>query len=409
MEDDLLVDDAVALAVDEDADLVLGRTIVAARDEHAAFAPSLCAQRTTSVRILRGLGDPHATSFVPLDRDRLMNEGLVGDDAGLEPRLHLEGRDGLLRSARAAGGITEVGQVLGRTELVDVLMTSDPSDASLDEGAITGVGERGGVTLQEDRRTHMVVREDPGLRLDVEDGSLVGDLGDLLARAGDLGSERGSHHVDLLVEIEFEDGVVSDVKSGSVLGERVRIRAEIEHHQRAEAAAVRRPTGAEGVLAPGSGRAGDGAADGHEADSAMREVGERGAIDDLIRHVVLAVQQDDFVLLVGLGDEVTRLGGLGDDRAGRSEFRRKRLERGGIVRDEGHLDRGGAKGERREDQAGTQEGGDAGKHGLIKVSPPKPTRLSGSPSRNPTPLRCTLRTDFSLRPESATGRGRSTS
>ena len=169
----------------------------------------------------------------------------------------------------------------------------------------------------------------------------------------------------------------------------MRIRAEIEHHQRAKATAVRRPTGAESILTPGSGWAGDGAADGHEADSAMREVGERGAIDDLIRHVVLTIQQDDFVLLVSLGDEVTWLGRLGDDRAGRSEFRRKSLERGGIFRDEGHLDRSGAKGERREDQAGAQEGGYAGKHGLIKVCAPKPTRLSGSPSRNPTPLRCT--------------------
>ena len=106
VEELLLVGLAVAVGVDQYADLVLSRTIIAAGHQHPALAPGLGGQRTASVRIFRGLGDPHATALVPLHGDGLVDQRFGDHDAGLEARLHLEGGDGLFRAARAADRIT---------------------------------------------------------------------------------------------------------------------------------------------------------------------------------------------------------------------------------------------------------------------------------------------------------------
>ena len=189
MKDLLLVEDAVVLAGGKDADLVLGRTVVTARHEHAAFAPGLGGERSTSVGIFRSLGDPHATALIPLDRDGFVDQRLGRHDAGLEAGLHLERGDGLLGAAGTTDGVTHVGEVLGRAKLVGVGATGGPGDASLDEGAVAGVGERLSLALQEDGGSQAGILEDPRLRLDVVDGDLVRDLDDLLAVGADLGSE----------------------------------------------------------------------------------------------------------------------------------------------------------------------------------------------------------------------------
>ena len=147
MEDLLLVEDAVVLTGGQHADLVLCWTIVAPRNQHATFAPGFGGKRTTAVWILRGLRDPQATAFIPLDRDGLMNQRFGRDDAGLETRLHLKGSDGLLRAAGAADRVTHVHEVLRRAEFIDIGATGRPGDATLDEGAIAGVGKRLGFTL----------------------------------------------------------------------------------------------------------------------------------------------------------------------------------------------------------------------------------------------------------------------
>ena len=390
MEDLLLVEDAVVLARGEDADLVLRRTVIAAGDEHAAFPPGLGGERTATIRIFRSLRDPQAAAFVPLDGDGLVDQRLGRDDAGLEARLQLEGGDGLLGAARTADRVTHVHEIFRRAEFVDVRPTGRPGDAALDEGTITGMGERLGFALQEHRGTQAGVLEDPGLRLDVVDGGLVGDFGDLLPIGADLRSEGRSEHLDLLVEIEFEDRLVGDVEGGGILGERMGVGTDIQHHQRPEATTVGGPARAESLLAPGRGRTGDGAAERDETDASVREVGESGAIDDLVRRVVLAIKDDDFVLVVGRREDLPRPIGFGHERAGHLEFGDERLDRFMVVGDDGDLDRGGAEDGGREHQSGAQEGGDAGRHASIKGSRLTPTTLSSTPDRNPTPLKCTL-------------------
>ena len=199
VEELLLVGDAVAIGVDQHADLILRGTVVAARDQHPALTPGLGGQRTTTVRIFRGLGDPHATALVPLHGDGLVDQGFGDHDAGLEARLHLERGDGLLGAAGAADRITEVDEVILRAEFVHVGAAGRPGDAAFDEGPVAGVGERGGIALQEDGGTETGILEDPGLRLDVIDGGLVGDFGDVLTVGADLGGEGRSQDVDLFV------------------------------------------------------------------------------------------------------------------------------------------------------------------------------------------------------------------
>ena len=199
MKELLLVGDAVAISVDHHANLILRRTIVTARHEHPALAPSFSSQRPSTVRIFRGLGDPHATALVPLDGDGLINQGLGGYGARLEARLHLKGRNGLFGAARAAGRITHVHEVLRRAKFIGVSATSRPSDTTLDEGTIAGVGQGGGVALQEDGRTEAGVFKDPSLRLDVVDRGFVGDFGDVLTVGADLGGEGGGEYLNLFV------------------------------------------------------------------------------------------------------------------------------------------------------------------------------------------------------------------
>ena len=269
VEELLLVGLAVAVGVDEDADLVLRRTIIAARHQHPALAPGLSGQRTAAVRVFGGLGDPEAATLIPLDGDGLVDEGFGHDDAGLKARLHLEGGDGLLGAARTTDGVTQVDEVRRDAEFVHVSATTSPGDATLDEGAVAGMGERLGFALQKDRRTEARILEDPGLRLDIVDRGLVGDFGDVLTVGADLRRERGGKHVDLLVELEVEDRLVGDVESGGVLGQRMGVRPDVEHHQGAEAAALRRPTRAEGITRPRSGRTRDRATEGDETDATM--------------------------------------------------------------------------------------------------------------------------------------------
>ena len=189
------------------------------------------------------------------------------------------------------------------------------------------------------------------------------------------------------------------------------ISPDVEHHQRAEAAAVLRPAGTKGILTPRSRRTGDRPAQGDEADATIRKIGEGRALLDLVWSVVLAIQDDDFVFLVLDVDELARAIGLSHDGAGALEFRDEGFDRGMVVGDDGDLDRCSAKNGGSKDHGEAQEGGDAGKHGSIKVSPLLPTRLSGTASRNQTPLKCTFpaKSAFSHLPGSGRGRGQSIS
>ena len=341
VEELLVVGLAVAIGVDEDADLVLRRAVIASRHQHPALAPGFGGQRSATVRIFRRLRDPHAAAFVPLHGDGLIDQGFGGRDAGLEAGLHLEGRDSLLRATGAADRVAHVYQVLLRAEFVDVGTTSGPGDTALDEGAVAGVSERGGVALQEDGGTEAAVLEDPGLRLDVVDRRLVGDFGDVLAVGADLGGEGRGEDVDLLVELEVENCVVRDVEGGGVLGERMGVGPDVKHHQGAEATALGRPAGAEGVAGPRSRGAGDGATEGDEGDPAIGKIGERRAVDDLVRRVILPMEQDHFILVVLRREQVARTVGFGHRGADGLEFFDQRFDGGVIVRNHGHLDRGG--------------------------------------------------------------------
>ena len=186
---------------------------------------------------------------------------------------------------------------------------------------------------------------------------------------------------------------------------------DVKHHQCAEAAALRRPTRAEGVARPGGGRTGDGAAQGDETDASVREVGQGCAIDDFVRSIVLTIKDDDLVLVVLSRKDVTRTVRFGHHGAGGGELGDERFDGGRVVGDDGHLERGGAKDGGGTGQSEAQERGDAGKHGVIKRSLRPPTTLRSIPNRNPTPLKCTFPADCGVRPRpgSARGRARSTS
>ena len=192
------------------------------------------------------------------------------------------------------------------------------------------------------------------------------------------------------MKVEVEDGLVGDVESGRVLRERMRVGPDVEHHQGAEATALGRPTRAEGLLAPAGGRAGDGAAQGDEADATVRQVGEGGTLLHLVRGVIFAIEDDDLVLIVLRVDDLAGAVGLRHDGAGPLELFDQGFDGDMVVGDDRDLDRGGAKGDGREGHDDAQEGADAGKHGSIKLRASDPTRLSSTPSRNLTPLKCTF-------------------
>ena len=366
VEELLLVGLAVAVGVDEHADLILGRAIIAAGHQHPALAPGFGGQRSSAVRVFGGLGDPEAAALIPLHGDGLVDEGLGHDDAGLKAGLHLESGDGLLGATRTADGVTQVDEVLRRAKFVHVAPTSGPGDATLDEGAVAGMGERLGFALQEDRRTEARILEDPGLRLDVVDGGLVGDFGDVLTVGADLRRERGSEHVDLLVELEVEDRLVGHVEGRGVLGQRMGVRADVEHHQGPEAAALRRPTRAERITRPGSGRPRDRTTKRDETDASVREIGQGRAIDDFVGSIVLTIKDDDLVLVVLGSEDVPRTVRFGHHGAGGGELGDERFDGEVVVGDDGDLERRGAKDGGGTSQGEAQERGDAGKHGLIK-------------------------------------------
>ena len=263
VEDLLLVEVAVALGADEDRDLVLGGAVVETGHQHAAFLPRFGVQGAAPVRVLRGFRDPEAATFVPLDGDGLVDEGLGHDGGGLEAGLQAELRDGVGGTARAADGVTEIGEVRGRAELVEVGALRDPSDAALEEGMDAGVAQGGGIALEQDDGSVGRGLEHPGLRLDVVDGGAT-RLG-LAAGIGDLGGEGGGEDVILLVQGEVEDGVILDVEGRHALDERVRVGADVEHGRRAELLALGRPTAAEVLAAPVGRATGDGAVHDDEA------------------------------------------------------------------------------------------------------------------------------------------------
>ena len=337
----LLIGDTISIGVDQYADLVLRGSVVAAGNQHAAFAPGFRGERATAVRVFRALGDPQSTTFIPLDRDGLVDQGFGHDDAGLEARLHLESSDSLFRATGAADRVTHIHEVLGRAEFIDIGATGRPSDATLDEGPIAGVGEGLGFTLQENRRTEARVLKDPSLRLDVVDRGFVGDLGDVLAIGAHLRGERSGEHEDLLVELEVKDRLVGDIESRGILGERMGVCPDVQHHQSAEATALRRPTRTKGILSPAGRRTGDGTAHRDEVDTTVRKISQRCPIPDFIRGVILTIQDDDFVLLVRGGENIARTGSLGDDRTRRMQFVGQRFDRGRVIGDDRHLDRCG--------------------------------------------------------------------
>ena len=394
VEELLLVGDAVAVGVDQHADLILGRTVIAAGHEHPAFAPGFGGERTTTIGILRSLGDPHPAALIPLDGDGLVDQRFGGHGVSLETGLHLESGDRLGGTAGAADRITHVHEVLRGAKFVGVGATGRPGDATLDESAVAGVRQGGGVALQEHGGTDARVFEDPSLGLDVIDRGFISDLCGAPTSVGHLRSEGGSEHLDLLVQIEFEDGLIGDVEGGSILGKRMRVGAYVQHHQGAEASAFGRPSGAEHLLAPGGRRPGDRAAQGDETDATVGKVGKGRAVDDLVGGVILSIEYDDLIFVVSGDEDIPRTSRFVHDRAGGMEFVGERPDGRGIVGDDRDFDRRGAKSGGGEDQGGTQEGGDAGKHVPIKGGRPSPTRLSNTPNHNPTPLRCTFRQNY---------------
>ena len=76
-----------------------------------------------------------------------------------------------------------------------------------------------------------------------------------------------------------------------------------------------------------------------------------------------------------------------------------------VVGDDGDLDRSSAEHGGDKDHGEAQEGGDAGEHGSIKVRPSGPTRLSGTPSRNPTSLKCTFPAKSAVTPPPGSEKG----
>ena len=106
MENLLLVEHAVVLARNEDADFIPRRAVVITRLQDATFLPGFGAERASAVRILRSFGDPQATAFVPLLRNRLIDEGLSSNNLGLKAWLHPELSNSIISATRTADRIT---------------------------------------------------------------------------------------------------------------------------------------------------------------------------------------------------------------------------------------------------------------------------------------------------------------
>ena len=179
------------------------------------------------------------------------------------------------------------------------------------------------------------------MRLDIIDRGFVGHLGDVLAIGAHLRGERSGEYEDLLVELEVEDRLVGDIESRGILGERMRIRSDVQHHQRAKATALRSPTRTKGILSPAGRRTGDGTAKSDEVDTTVRKICQCCAIPDFVGGVILAIQDDDFVLLVRGGENIARTSRLGDDGTRRMQFVGHRFDRGRVIGDNRHLDRCG--------------------------------------------------------------------
>ena len=355
VEDLLLVEVAVALGADEDRDLVLGGAVIETGHQHAAFLPRLGVQGAAAVGVLGGLRDPEAATFVPLDGDGLVDEGFGDDRGGLEAGLQAELRDGVGGTARAAHGVTEIGQVGRGAELVEVGALGDPSDAALEEGVDAGVTQGGRVALEQDDGAVGRGLEHPGLRLDVVDGGATG-LG-LAAGVGDLGGEGGGEDVVLLVQGEIEDRVILDVEGRHALDERVRVGADVEHGRRAELLALGRPTAAEVVAAPVGGATGDRAVHDDETVTGLGEVGQGLLGGGVIGGELGLVKEGDV-----------HRGEVGRERGrGALHLRPTLTEAGGeigadgvLVADDQDPERSGGKGRDGEDQGQTQEVAEAG-------------------------------------------------
>ena len=355
VEDLLLVEVAVPLGADEDRDLILGGAVIETGDQHAAFLPRLGVQGAAAVGVLGGFRDPEATPLVPLDGDGLVDEGLGDDGGGLEAGLQAELRDGVGGTARAAHGVTEVGQVGLGAELVEVGALGDPGDAALEEGVDAGVAQGGHIALEQDDGAVGRSLEHPGLRLDVVDGGATG-LG-LAAGVGDLGGEGGGEDVVLLVQGEVEDRVILDVERRHALDERVRVGADIEHGRRAELLALGRPTAAEVVAAPVGRATGDRAVHDDETVTGLGEVGQGLLGGGVIGGELGLVKERDV-----------RRGEVGRER-GRGELHlRPTLAKAGgevgadgvLVADDQDPQRSGGKRRDGEDQGQTQEVAEAG-------------------------------------------------
>ena len=144
MEDSLLVEDAVLLGRNHDADLVAGRAVVITRSQHATFLPRLGIQRTAAIRVFRGFGHPEATTLVPLHGDGLIDEGLGREDADFEAGLHLKLGHGIGPTAGTARWVTHVFEVGLRAELIGQRTLSGPSSRAGNEGAETDVVQGAG-------------------------------------------------------------------------------------------------------------------------------------------------------------------------------------------------------------------------------------------------------------------------
>ena len=292
VEDDLLVEDAVLLGGNQDADLVAGRAVVISRSQHAAFLPSIGVQRTATVRVLRGFGHPEATTFVPLHGDRLINEGLGREDADLEAGLDLKLGHGIGPTAGTARWVAHIFEVGLRAEFIGQRTLSGPSSRAGNEGAEADMVQGASVGPgQEDGRTVVGGFVDPELGLDVVDRGTVGGLGGLTTVVGDLRREGGTKHKDVLVQGEVVDGVVLDIKGGGGDGQRVRIGADAQQHVVRELLALARPGAAEDRLAELGIPRGHCAVHGNDTTAALGEGTEGllsvGGISDelgLIKH-----------------------------------------------------------------------------------------------------------------------------
>ena len=287
VKDGLFVHDAVAVGVLEDADAVARGAVVAAGLERAGFLPRLGAERAAAIRILGRLGDPEASTRVPLDGDGLGDERLGGDDRGAKARLHLKLLDRVRRAQRAAGGVAQIGEVGLGAKFVRVFAPGRPRQRAEDEGADARVLQRGGRVLQEDDGAMFRALERPRLRLNVVNARalLAGGvlrLVHLLAFRHDLlpfrhlrrkGRAEDEHVVR---EVEVVERVVVHVEGRRIAHDRVRVGADVEHHAAGKfLARLRIPRPAERGLAPRHVAGRHRRAHRHDAAAALGESRER--------------------------------------------------------------------------------------------------------------------------------------